>query len=248
MAIQNYIGWPTGVNQVILDSTTISIGEGALRTDELENGHKQSVQKSPYVPEKYQVKMVFDWVNEVGSTGKTEYQLFTEWYKYKHKCGSVPFEFPKILYSSNLGIPTMDAHQNTQYVEYYKITSATEGVKSGECVDVTMTWEAVYTGVVTIATSTPAVATVVAHQTYLDVIFSEVSDTAPVSSMFSVYTRPNSSSSWTAVTVAGFVFDGTSTARLYYDQQTIGHQMTIAINNYSGLTEAQGTHVPTVEA
>ncbi len=131
MAIQNYIGWPVNVNQIVLDSTTISIGEGALRTDELENGHKQSIQKSPYVPEKYQIKMSFDWVNEVGTTGKTEYQLFTDWYKYRHKCGSVPFEFPEILYSSNTGIPTLDQHQNVQYTEYYKITSATEGAKSG---------------------------------------------------------------------------------------------------------------------
>jgi len=248
MAIQNYIGWPVGVNQIILDSTTISVGDGALRIDELESGHKQSVQKSPYVPEKYQVKMTFDWVNPVGTTGKTEYRLFTEWYKYRHKCGSIPFEFPKILYSSNLGIPVLDTHDNTQYTEYYRITSSTEGVKSGECVDVTMTWEAVYTGAITIPTPTPSVDDVVAHQTFLDVIFAEVADTAPVSSMFTVYARANSSASWSQVAVTGFVFDGTSTARLYYAEQTVGYQMTIAINNYSGLTEAQGTHIPNVEA
>lgn len=248
MAIQNYIGWPVNVNQIILDSTTISIGDGALRTDELENGHKQSDQRSPYVPERYSVHMSFDWINEVGNTGKTEYQLFTEWYKYRHKCGSVPFEFPKILYSSNLGIPALDEHQNIQYTEYYKIISSTEGSKSGEHISVNMTWETVYTGAVTIPTSTPSVAGVTAKQTYLDISFAPVSDTAPVTSMISVYTRPNESSNWTSVPVTGFVFDGTSVARLYYAQQTVGHQMTIAINNYAGLNETQGTHKPTVEA
>lgn len=243
MAIQNYIGWPVGVNQIILESTTISIGEGALRTDELENGHKQSVQKSPYVPEKYQVKMSFDWVNEVGTTGKTEYQLFIDWYKYRHKCGSIPFEFPEILYSTNLGIPVLDTHNEVQYTEYYKITSAAEGVKSGEHVEVTMTWEAVYTGAVTIPTPTPAVEDIEAHKLYTDVNFSAISDTAPVASMFTVYSRANSSASWSSVTVIGFLFDGTSTARIYTEQLTAGHQLTIAISNYSGYSESQGTHI-----
>lgn len=247
MAIQNYIGWPVRVNQIILDSTTVSIGDNALKTDELENGHKQSTQRSPYLPEKYSVKMSFDWVNPVGNTGKTEYQLFTEWYKYQHKCGSIPFEFPKILYSTNLGIPVMDAHQNVQYTEYYKITSATEGSKSGEHVAVSMTWESVYTGAVTISQETPAVASLTAKQTYLDVNFSQVANTAPTSSMFSVYTRAGTSGSWTSVPVTGFVFDGTSVARLYYAQQTLGYQMTISISNYAGYSESQGTHKPTVQ-
>lgn len=240
MAIQNYIGWPVNVNQIVLASTTISIGEGALRTDELENGHKQSIQKSPYVPEKYQIKMSFDWVNEVGTTGKTEYQLFTDWYKYRHKCGSVPFEFPEILYSSNTGIPTLDQHQNVQYTEYYKITSATEGAKSGEHVEVTMTWEAVYTGIVSVPTQTPEVYDISATNNYLDVNFASVSDTAPVASVFSVYKKV--SGSWVAVTVTGYVFDGTSVARLYFDELDDNVQLTIAISNYSGLTVTQGTY------
>ena len=145
MAIENYIGWAVGVNKTILDATTIAVGDNALRTDELESGHKTSVQKSPYTPEKYSVKMSFDWINPVGTTGKTEYQLFTEWYKYQHKCGAIPFEFPQIIYSSNTGIPALDPlTQKVEYTEFYRITSAIDGGKSGEHVAITMTWEAVY--------------------------------------------------------------------------------------------------------
>lgn len=245
MSIQNYIGWPIGVNKVILDSTTISIGDGAVRTDELENGHKQSELKSAYVPEKYPIKMTFNWVKPVGNTGKTEYQLFTEWYKYKHKCGVIPFEFPKILYSSNTGVMIYDAPTaSVQYTEYYKITSVTEGSKSGEDVSVSMTWETVYGGTVSIPTPEPEVNGISAHSNYLDVFFSEVSDTAPTSSHISVYRK--TTGSYSQVTVTGFVFDGTSTARLYYDEFESG-TFSIAIDDYSGYSETVGTHESTLE-
>ena len=124
MAVQNYTGWATGVNRIILDSTSFTFGENALKNDELENGLKRSKKRSAFCPDKFSVKMAFNWVDEVilhtydaqGNiltdipTGKTEFQLFTEWYKYQHKYGSVPFEFPRILYSQN----TCTAPQNNR--------------------------------------------------------------------------------------------------------------------------------------
>lgn len=236
MSIQNYIGWAIGVNKVILDSTTISIGDGAVRTDELENGHKQSELKSAYVPEKYPVKMSFNWVKPVGDTGKTEYQLFTEWYKYRHKCGVVPFEFPKILYSPNTGLKVYDDPSgNTQYTEFYKITSASEGSKSGEDIAVSMTWEAVYTGTVSIPTPEPEVYGIVAHTKYIDVIFTKVSDTAPTSSHFTIYRNGNT------MAKTGYVFDG-SVARIYHSEVQTG-TFTIQIVGYSGLNVPPNTYV-----
>ena len=161
MSIQNYIGWSTGVNRVILDTSTPTFGENALRNDELESGGKRSIQKRAYVPDVFAVTMEFDWVNEVilhkydqdGNiipnqdihTGKTEFQLFVDWYKYEHKYGTVPFEFPKILYSQNTGIDIFDDNDigsefryGNDNVEFYKITNAVQGSKSGERVNVSL--------------------------------------------------------------------------------------------------------------
>lgn len=242
MAVQNYIGWPIGVNRVILDSTTITVGENALQQDELENGRKTSILKSSFIPEKFAVKMSFNWYDVVGTTGKTEYQLFTEWYKYKHKCGVIPFEFPNILYSSESGIKVKDEPSDSiRSVQYYKITSSTEGSKSGYDISITMTWESVYSGTVSITTPEPMVLDIAAHSKFLDVVFSDVSDTAPTLSHFKVYRKPTQNDSYSEVTVTGFVFDGSYTVRLYYDEIQSGI-FSIAIDDYSGLTEAVGTH------
>ena len=230
MAVQGYIGWPIGVNRTVLDATTISVGDDAQKKDELEDGHKISIQKSAYIPERFNVKMSFDWETPVEGTNKTEYQLFTEWYKYKHKYGTVPFEFPNILYSSETGIPYIDPLSGeTQYTQFYKITTALEGSKSGGHVAVNMTWEAVYSGVVSIETPEPSVDSLDAHKTYLDVIYSDIGSTAPVSTDFTLYKKVNST--YQEVTITGFAFDGISTVRLYHESINSG-TFTVAISDY----------------
>lgn len=254
MAVQTYIGWATGVNQTVLDSTTFTFGENALKTDELENGLKRSRKRSAFNPDKFPVKMVFDWVNEVvlhvydvnGNydpaqdihTGKTEFQLFTEWYKYRHKYGSVPFEFPKILYSQNTGITVIDEQANNSTVEYYKITSAVNGNKSGECIEVDMTWESVYGGIVEITQTPPEVVGLIATTDYCDIMFAEVSETAPVAQMFTLYIDN------TQTEMSGFCYDGSKAARIYYPHITPGNNTTVtfAISDYAGLTVPAGTY------
>ena len=244
MAVQNYIGWATGVNRIVLDTSSITVGENALKTDELESGGKRSIQKRAYVPDTFSVSMSFDWVNNVYingiDTGKTEYQLFIEWYKYAHKYGSVPFEFPKIIYSQNTGINIYDTvdHGNKD-VEYYKITNAVQGSKSGEHVQVTMNWETVYGGEVSIAPSVPAVVGIQATKDYVDIFFSLVSETAPVSTQFTVYLGNN------VLTKTGFCYDGDKTVRIYYDEINSG-TVSIAIDNYSGLNVTKGTYTSEV--
>lgn len=234
MAIQNYIGWPIGVNQVILDSSTIKLGDNALKVDELENGHKRSVMRGAVTPEEYSVVMDFNWVDLVGDTGKTELQLFYDWYKYRHKYGSVPFEFPKILYSPMSGIRVVDEHNAFSYVEYYKITSAIEGKKSGSCVEVTMTWRSEYGGTISIPTPLPAIQTIEAHNGYADFIFSQVSDTAPTSTMFTLYID----STETTTDIIGFYYNNKK-ARVYFEPLPSTGQSTHTLRfelNYSGLT------------
>lgn len=258
MAVQTYIGWATGVNRTIYDDTSFTFGDNALKSDELENGLKRSRKRSAFNPDKYPVKMVFDWVNEVvlhtydinGNydpaldihTGKTEFQLFTEWYKYQHKYGSVPFEFPRILYSQNTGITVVDEHANNYSVEYYKITSAVNGQKSGEGIEVNMTWESVYGGIVEITADTPAIVGIVANRKYMDVMFSNVSTNAPVAQMFTLYLDN------TETEKAGFCYDGSKCARIYFP--TISSQapveVTFALSNYSGLTVPAGTYTAIV--
>ena len=244
MAIQEYIGWPVGVKRVILDSTTLTFGENALKKDELESGGKRTRQKGNYVPDTYSVTMSFDWLHHVFingvDTGKTEFQLFMEWYEYRHKYGEVPFEFPSIIYSKNTGILIYDTvDKGIKSVEFYRITSAVQGAKSGEHVQVTMTWETVYGGTVSIATSLPAVVGISATKKFVDVLFSDVSETAPVSSQFTVYLGDN------VLTKTGFYYDNEKTIRIYYDEIQSGI-VSIAIADYAGLNVTKGTYTSEV--
>ena len=244
MAVQEYTGWATGVNRIILDSTSVNVGENALKRDELESGGKRSIQKGNYVPDTYSVTMSFNWIDHVFingvDTGKTEFQLFWEWYKYTHKYGEVPFEFPNIVYSQNTGVVIYDTvSAGYQSVEFYRITSAVQGSKSGEDVQVTMTWETVYGGTVSIAPTTPAVYGIEAHKKYVDITFSTVSDTAPVSSQFTVYVGNSTK------TKTGFYYDGNFTVRIYYAETQSG-VVSIAINNYAGLDVSKGTYTSNI--
>lgn len=238
--VQEYIGWATNVNRIILDSTTISMGENATRSDEMESGYKRTVQKNAFCPDKFSVKMSFDWVNKIEGTNKTEYQLFTDWYKYRHKYGAVPFEFPEILYSADTGIWINDSDLNSSYaVEYYKITSAVESAKSGEHVEVTMTWETVYGGVVSIETPLPQVIGIEATVEHMDIFFSAVSDTAPVAQDFIVYINSQ------LTTPSGFHYDGQRTVRIFYQLQPELHGTATVAISYAGLSVPAGTYVST---
>ena len=106
-----------------------------------------------------------------------------------------------------------------------------------------MTWEAVYGGVVQIEDTIPAVVGMVATPTYCDIYFSEVSETAPVSQMFTLYISNIESE------MTGFCYDGSKTARIYYPEIESGHNtpVTFAINNYSGLDVPANTFVAYIE-
>lgn len=210
MAINGYIGWSSHCNRVILDSTTITIGENATRNSELEQGNRRTALKSMFVPDKYSVVMEFDWEKK-DDYGKTELQYFYEWYKYSHKFGTVPFEFPNILYSPNAGVKVYDDKNAYGKVEYYKITSAVEGKKSGTKVQISMTWESVYGGAISISEKEPAVNFIEATSEYLDIYFSSIGELVPCMQDFTVYVNE------IAVNKSGIYYDGFETVRIYFD-------------------------------
>ena len=130
-------------------------------------------------------------------------------------------------------------------IEYYKITSSVPGAKSGNDIEIDMTWEAVYGGVVTITPSTPLIDHCEAHPTFVDIVFSTLGSTAPVSNQFTIYKGSSSSAINTEVTKTGFYYDGAETVRIYYASQTAGTWISFALN-YPDYTVANGTFKSTV--
>lgn len=153
-----FCGWATNVNKIILDSTSITVGENAVYEETLESGGlNRSRLKDSVSVDKFAVVMNFS-VNEKDSNGYSEIDRFWRWYKYTHKYGTVPFEFPAILINSNhaAGFSTEDTEYRTDGVlnipkqEYYRIISAVQGTKSGTDIQVNMTWATYATDVIII--------------------------------------------------------------------------------------------------
>ena len=139
------VSWRTDVNKCILDSTTITMGEGGLKEDSSDNGYKLRRATALASPVKYSVTMDFDWL-EKDSDGNSEFDRFQTWYKYRHQYGTNPFWFPNIS-KFNINGTVTNSNGKTQMCQYI-ITSAPSFSKSGFCMRCTMTWEEVYTGII----------------------------------------------------------------------------------------------------
>ena len=162
-----YVGWASNVNRIIIDSCQITIGENALQKDSLENGKEKTRLSSSIPPKKFQVTMDFDWL-EKDKNGLTEKDRFLNWYQYVLQYGANCFQFPSIL----LG-------ENKKVYEWYRITSAVQGGKSGYSVRFTMTWESTFEGTITIPESEISLDKIGVHKSYIDVIFSDTPVTYP---------------------------------------------------------------------
>lgn len=227
--VTSYTGWASNVNQVILDSTTITIGDSATKQMELSGGGYRSLLKSEHNQDKYSVTMAFDWTT-VGSDGKTELQRFYEWYKYVHKYGTVPFEFPRILYSQNTGIKVFDEKQNAYQAEYYVIESAVEGNKSGSCVEMKMTWKSFYSGVVSYSDPEITSDDIVINPLngYADIEFSVIPNSIPTSSDITLSVK-SSSKKELVNTIKGIFYDSKNTLRIFYDTLTTSGTYTVTV-------------------
>lgn len=220
-----YIGWATNVNKEILESTSITVGEGAVVEDSLETGgQKKSRLARATTSDKYSVKMAFNCIDK-GNDGYTESERFWAWYKYRHCYGVNPFLFPAILINSNRqeGTSQEDIVHIVERIsngditaklpdnEYYVIKSAAEGSKSGHDLEVNMTWETYATGVINVPDDTVSVDHIEAHNGYVDIVLTGTPTAEPTTSTWSMtingLTEP--------VTLC--TFNGNVTARYYFE-------------------------------
>lgn len=161
-----YIGWANNVNKKILDSTGVTVGEGAAVTTKVEKGRKRTRLSMSNAPDKFSVTMSFCYLNNKRYNSVTkqyedcenelsELDRFYTWLKYYHKFGTNPFQFPSIIISSH----QKEAGRDT--TEWYKITSATQGKKSGEHMSITMTWETDINGIINVVNPDKAVSDII---------------------------------------------------------------------------------------
>lgn len=235
-----YIGWANGVNKIILDSTTVTVGEGATVQDSLETGgQKKSRLARANSSDKYSVTMTFNFAekNTNGlNDGLTELDRFWRWYKWVHCYGVNPFKFPAILLNSNRQdgwgdeerehLANWQNNKNHTEItaddipdyEYYCITSAAEGSKSGLDCQITMTWETYATGAITVPDDTATVDHIEPYDGYVDVIFTSTPETEPTDDTLTLYIDG------TETEKTGFIFDGDVTLRLFFDALADGEK------------------------
>ena len=211
-----YIGWPTNVNKTILDSTTVTVGEGATVQDTLEVGGQKKIRLAcSNPPDKYEVTMNFSFAEESrDENGLTEIERFFTWYKWTHCYGVNPFIFPAILLNSNRqeGYIGQAYSQNFNYktVEYYIITSAVQGSKSGTDQQVTMTWETHSTGIIQIPWKGETVERIEAHANKVRVYYSVAPTNDPTLTKYKFTMNDKE------VTIQQVWFNGDKVADFYY--------------------------------
>ncbi len=240
-----YIGWANNVNKNILNSTSITVGEGSVITDTAEQGgNKRSRLVCANPSDKYQVTMSFDCVRKgynhngenVGDN-YTELERFWRWYKFSHKYGVNPFEFPAILINSNRseGMSTEEREylaarknneepnaspkynpNNVAQREYYKIVSAVNGSQVGNEVQVTMQWETYATNVITIPAETAEVNKIIAENGYVDIYFTVPPTTEPVAANFPLLIKKDSDAEQQVYTTLSY-YDGDRVFRVYFN-------------------------------
>lgn len=236
-----YIGWATNVNKIILDSTSVTVGENAAIQDSLETGgqkKKRLVREN--VPDKYSVTMKFDFTEESkDSNGLTELDRFWVWYKWVHCYGVNPFRFPAILLNSNRqtgwGDEEREHMANRQQVsvedipdyEYYTITSAAEGSKSGTDCQITMTWETYATGVIQVEDDESVIDHISAENGYVDVVLTSIPGTEPTDTTWTLYIDDSQK------TITGCIFDGDVTTRLFFEKLSTGTVHTARILTFT---------------
>lgn len=223
-----YIGWATNVNKDILDSTNITVGEGATVEDSIESGgQKKKRLARATTPDKYSIKMAFE-CTEKDINGLTELERFYAWYKFMHCYGVNPFLFPAILINSNRqrGMSQEDVDNVIARIhngditaklpdnEYYVIASAVEGSKSGNHLEINMTWETYATGSYSIAEDEVEIDHIEAENGYVDIIETSTPLSEPTSATWTLKIN-NVTTQVTACT-----FDGDVTTRYYFEPKT----------------------------
>ena len=218
-----YCGWPVNVNKIILDSTSVNVGTGATVKDELEaGGLAKSRLTCSNPPDKFNVVMEFDF-SQKQYDGYTELENFWAWYKTVHKFGTVPFQFPAILINSNRqqGYSTEDvSYGKVPDTEYYCITSAIDGSKSGLCQQVSMTWETYATGTIQVEEEDFGITYIKANNGTVEVVLTSTPDYEPNSGQWDVRCTKSETGATVSLIITGCLFDGDRTATLFFTPLT----------------------------
>lgn len=235
-----YVGWAVDVNKIILDSASINIGDGATVSDNLETGGKTLSRLSCFnPPDKFSVEMDFDWVKK-DTNGLTEKDRFFNWYKYTLKYSANSFQFPSILLNSNnsTGEDTeqVSYKKDTSY-EWYRITSAVGGNKSGNSIKLKMTWITDSVGIIEIPAKAKSVDHIESHNGYIDIILLSKPDTEPTTNDFGL------DIDGTSEAITHFIFDGSKLFRIYFTSKTVTGTYSTKIwsSTYSFVTSSSGT-------
>lgn len=213
-----YVGWAKNVNKVIIDSTTVNIGENAVVEDELETGKKKRRVRMSNVPDKFEVTMDFDWFQK-DNDGLTEKDRFLSWFKNVHKYGCNPFEFPTICAGSGSPVGTN---------EWYRITSGIKGQKSGLSMRVTMTWETVYNGIINVSNPVLEIDHIESYADHCDIILKQQPPVEPTSQTWQI--KIYKGATLVASSFNRFYFDSYRTAVMYYPEITETGLYTVVID------------------
>lgn len=140
------ISWARNVNRIVTDESSISVGQGAVVSDQSENGSEMSRLTGSGTPERYQVTMFFSnsatdsfYLNN----GKTEWQAFLDWFKYESCMGTKPFYFHHLS----------DPNNTTPQVYKISTNGIPTGSPNGEYIKCTMQWIQIFNGFITIPVS-----------------------------------------------------------------------------------------------
>lgn len=234
----NYCGWSTFCNKIILDSSTVRVGEGATIQENLESGGLKKTRLScSNPPDQFNIVMKFDF-SKKQSNGFTELENFYKWYKFTHKFGTVPFEFPAIILNSNrvegysqeeLNYKKALNPQFTPDTEYYVITEALEGEKSGYDQQITMVWRTYAVGTIQVEDEEVTIDHIDAENGYVDVTLTDTPATEPSSGTWAVYVKRPGETEFELLTITKSFFDGEYTATLYFEAFTTAGEYTIKI-------------------
>lgn len=169
------IGWALNVNKHIIDSTTLDLGEGVIE-NETETGKVDTYLKSSCVPEVINVTMDFDFF-EKDEDGLTEFDRFCRWFKYEHKYGSVPFEFPTIYRTGEDALKKLSI---------YRIKKSPSFSKRGYQQRATMTWVEVFKEVISIPQKPVLIQGGYAENGRLHIELKEPLNKTPATGMFDI--------------------------------------------------------------
>lgn len=203
------IAWADNVNQIIVDQTTLSIGEnGFVENSSSDKVVEERALTSLAVPDIFNVVMDFDFEKR-DENGLSEFDRFITWYKYYHRRGTVPFWFPSITrFNSNGAInPVNPVTKETQLCQY-KITSAIKPTKSGLSMRCNMTWKEVYSGAGILAVpSTLHLDRMIVRNGHIETYFNH-KPSMPITEGFTVEYKLISAASFEEATITSIEDDG----------------------------------------